>query len=189
MDFLNCFLLFCFWIAVRSRVMIIIVFLIAFHHAPWTLLVQDTHQDFKELTAADEWPNICHYHVDDGKGTEMFYVCHDVTAGEVVFNGCSRPESAAWGQSIYSHEVVCVCETYCGKKHASHRSKTALFRSVFVCLRLFFSSSDTQATHKQQIIHDLMIDYHQVLKWKKKRHAETICLHIVHTVVISSKLD
>lgn len=68
--------------------MIIIVFLVTFHHTVWTLLVHDTHQDFTELTAADERLDICHYHVDDGKGNEMFHVCHDVTAGEVVFYGC-----------------------------------------------------------------------------------------------------
>lgn len=52
--------------------MIIIVFLITFHHILWTLLVQDTHQDFTELTAADERLDICHCHVDDRKGNEMF---------------------------------------------------------------------------------------------------------------------
>lgn len=90
--------------------MIITVFLITFHHTLWTLFVQDTHQDFTEVTAADKRPDFCHYHVDDGKGSEMFYVCHDVTAGVVLY-GCkeaSGPESAAWGQSIFNHQVVCV---------------------------------------------------------------------------------
>lgn len=146
----------------------IIVFLITFYHTLWTLLVQDKHQDFTELSAAHERLDICHYHVDDRKGNEMFYVCHDVTVGEVVFYGCkeaSRPELAAWGQSIYNHQVVCVWDLL-WKKHASDRSKNALFTAVFVFLQLFSSSASRQHKKSRSFTTWLMKTHHQVLKCK-----------------------